>query len=210
MTHYKRFICNPLQENTYIIWDDCTHDAAIVDCGAYSTAERTDISDFIQTETLHPVLALQTHMHFDHIFGLGWLKETYGLRPICHAAEQENYDMQDVMASEMFGVTMTLARPAVERYVADGDLLQLGDSTLTVIHTPGHSAGGVCYLTEDFLLSGDTLFAGSCGRTDLPGGNMNDEAHSIKHKILTLQPHITVLPGHGPETSIARERRYWM
>lgn len=210
MIKYRRFVCNPLEENTYVVWDEASRETAIVDCGAFTNGEKNDIASFIEEEHLHPTLALQTHMHFDHLFGLGWLKEKYGIRPMCHELEQKNYDMQEIMASDMFGVKLTLDRPGILRYIKDGEKMRLGESELTVIHTPGHSPGGVCYLADTFLLSGDTLFAGSCGRADLPGGNMQDEIRSIKERLITLREDITVLPGHGPETTIAREKRYWI
>lgn len=210
MLKYRRFVCNPVEENTYVVWDETSREAAIVDCGAFTNGEKREIAAFIKEEQLHPTLALQTHMHFDHIFGLGWLKETYGLRPLCHELEQKNYDMQEIMASGMFGVSITLDRPGILRYIKDGEELPLGENKLKVVHTPGHTPGGVCFLADAFVLSGDTLFAGSCGRTDLPGGNMHDEIRSIKERLMTLREDIIVLSGHGPETTIARERRYWV
>ncbi len=209
MLLYKRFTFNPIEENTYVLWDSKSRDAAIIDCGAINPYEYGQLEHFIQEEKLHPTLSLLTHMHFDHIFGLGWLNKKYGLRPICHELEQNNYDMQEKMALEVFGMNIPLERPGVLRYVKDGDELTLGNHKLKVIHTPGHTAGGVCYLADSLLFCGDTLFAGSCGRTDLPGGSMQQEVNSIREKLLTLPDDIRVLPGHGPETSIAREKRYW-
>ena len=209
MLLYKRFTFNPIEENTYVLWDSKSRDAAIIDCGAINPYEYGQLERFIQEEQLHPTLSLLTHMHFDHIFGLGWLNKKYGLRPICHELEQNNYDMQEKMALEVFGMNIPLERPGVLRYVKDGDELTLGNHKLKVIHTPGHTAGGVCYLADSLLFCGDTLFAGSCGRTDLPGGSMQQEVNSIREKLLTLPDDIRVLPGHGPETSIAREKRYW-
>ena len=209
MLLYKRFTFNPIEENTYVLWDSKSRDAAIIDCGAINPYEYGQLEHFIQEEKLHPTLSLLTHMHFDHIFGLGWLNKKYGLRPIFHELEQNNYDMQEKMALEVFGMNIPLERPGVLRYVKDGDELTLGNHKLKVIHTPGHTAGGVCYLADSLLFCGDTLFAGSCGRTDLPGGSMQQEVNSIREKLLTLPDDIRVLPGHGPETSIAREKRYW-
>ena len=209
MLLYKRFTFNPIEENTYVLWDSKSRDAAIIDCGAINPYEYGQLEHFIQEEKLHPTLSLLTHMHFDHIFGLGWLNKKYGLRPICHELEQNNYDMQEKMALEVFGMNIPLERPGVLRYVKDGDELTLGNHKLKVIHTPGHTTGSVCYLADSLLFCGDTLFAGSCGRTDLPGGSMQQEVNSIREKLLTLPDDIRVLPGHGPETSIAREKRYW-
>ena len=209
MLQYKRFTFNPVEENTYILWDDESRDAAVIDCGAFDPYEQEQLENYIRENNLRPTLSLLTHMHFDHIFGLGWLYKKYNIRPICHELEQKNYDMQEKMALEMFGVKIPIERPAVMRYIKDGDELTLGSRTLKVIHTPGHTAGGVCYLADSLLFCGDTLFAGSCGRTDLPGGNMQEEVLSIREKLLTLPDEIRVLPGHGPESSIAREKLYW-
>lgn len=209
MLQFKRFTFNPVEENTYVLWEDESREAAVIDCGAFDPYEQEQLERFIQENNLHPTLSLLTHMHFDHIFGLGWLNRKYGIRPICHELEQQNYDMQERMALEMFGVKIPIEHPSVMRYVKDGDELTLGSHTIKVIHTPGHTAGGVCYLADNLLFCGDTLFAGSCGRTDLPGGNMQQEVQSIREKLLTLPDEIRVLPGHGPETSIARERPYW-
>lgn len=209
MLQYKRFTFNPVEENTYILWDDESREAAVIDCGAFDPYEQEQLENYIRENNLRPTLSLLTHMHFDHIFGLGWLCKKYNIRPICHELEQKNYDMQEKMALEMFGVKIPIERPAVMRYIKDGDELTLGSRTLKVIHTPGHTAGGVCYLADSLLFCGDTLFAGSCGRTDLPGGNMQEEVLSIREKLLTLPDEIRVLPGHGPESSIAREKLYW-
>lgn len=209
MLQFKRFTFNPVEENTYVLWDSDNREAAVIDCGAFDPYEQEQLEHFIQENNLRPTLSLLTHMHFDHIFGLGWLNRKYNIRPICHELEQENYDTQERMALEMFGVKIPIEHPAVMRYVKDGDELTLGNHTLKVIHTPGHTAGGVCYLANSLLFCGDTLFAGSCGRTDLPGGNMQQEVQSIREKLLTLPDEIRVLPGHGPETNIARERVYW-
>lgn len=209
MLQYKRFTFNPVEENTYVLWDCDSRNTAIIDCGAFDPSEQEQLENYIRENNLRPTLSLLTHMHFDHIFGLGWLCKKYNIRPICHELEQKNYDMQEKMALEMFGVKIPIEHPAVMRYIKDGDKLALGSHTLEVIHTPGHTAGGVCYLTDQLLFSGDTLFAGSCGRTDLPGGNMQQEIQSIREKLLTLPDEIQVLPGHGPETSIAREKLYW-
>lgn len=210
MLQYRRFVCNPIQENTYVVWDGKTRDAAVIDCGAFSEPEKQEIAGFISGQQLKPTLALQTHMHFDHIFGLGWLKDKYGLRPICHTMEQENYDMQERMAAEMFGTAVPIAMPGILHYVKDGDVIALGESSLSVIYTPGHTAGGVSYYGDGLLFSGDTLFAGSCGRTDLPGGNMQEEIHSIRERLLTLPPETRLLSGHGYESTVGDEKRHWM
>lgn len=209
MLQFKRFTFNPVEENTYVLWDDDSRETAIIDCGALDPHEQEQLEHFIRENDLRPTLSLLTHMHFDHIFGLGWLCKKFNIHPICHELEQSNYEMQERMALEMFGVKIPIERPAVIRYVKDEDELTLGSHTIKVIFTPGHTAGGVCYLADSLLFCGDTLFAGSCGRTDLPGGNMQQEVQSIREKLLTLPDEIRVLPGHGPETSIARERPYW-
>ncbi len=202
----KRFVTNPIGENCYIVWDS-TLEAAIIDCGAIGEQKKNKIRDFIEENSLVPRLALQTHMHFDHILGLPFLNECYGLQPMCHVMDQPVYDSAPVMASEWFGMELGIL-PPVSEYLTDGQELELGNSRLQVLHTPGHTPGGIMfYFPEDKLLfSGDTLFQGSVGRADFPGSSMEQELESIRTKVLCLPDDVRIFPGHGPETSVLDER----
>ena len=202
----KAFTFNPVGENTYLIWDEESREAAIIDAGMSNNRENAIISEFITQENLQLKYALQTHMHFDHIWGLSYIQETYGLKPLCHAAEESIYRDVPEMTS-MFRLSMNWNLPVVERYINEGDTFQLGNTTIKVLHTPGHTPGGLSYYIESAhtLFTGDTLFKGSVGRTDLPGGNLSEEMDSIKNKIITLPSDTIVYSGHGPESCIGWE-----
>lgn len=204
----KTFPVNPIQENCYVIWDEASLEAAIIDCGAWEASEEREISAFISDNQLKLVYSLQTHMHFDHAMGLPFLKREYGLRPLCHGEEQQVYDMLPEMA-RMFGIPLSSDMPGILRYLEDGEKLKLGETEIEVIHTPGHTPGGVCFYIEKskMLFCGDTLFQGSLGRTDLPGGNMQKELQSISQRLFVLNEETKAYPGHGPSTSIGREKR---
>ena len=203
----KRFVTNAIGENCYLVWDD-TRETAIIDCGAWDEQKEAKIAHFIEENDLRPVLALQTHMHFDHIMGLPFLHRRYGLQPMCHALEQPVYEAAPAMVLGWFGQQMPPLVPVGE-YLVDQQVLRLGNTPIRVLHTPGHTPGGLCfYLPDDKLLfSGDTLFQGSVGRSDLPGGDVQALIRGIWDQLLSLPDDVTVLPGHGPETTIGDERR---
>lgn len=204
----KAFTFNPVGENTYIIWDEVSLEAAIIDAGMSNNRENAVVSDFIARENLHLKYALQTHMHFDHIWGLSFIQETYGLKPLCHRAEEAIYSDVPEMTS-MFRLSMNWNLPAVERYIDEGETFLLGNTVIRVLHTPGHTPGGLSYYIEsaNTLFTGDTLFQGSIGRTDLPGGNLEEELASIRNKIITLPADTVIYSGHGPKSSVAWEVR---
>lgn len=205
----KAFIFNPVGENTYLIWDEETKEAAIIDAGMSNNREYAEVSDFITKESLQLKYALQTHMHFDHVWGLSYIKETYGLRPLCHAADETIYSQAPEMTS-MFRLSMNWNLPDIERYIGEGETIQLGKTDIKVLHTPGHTPGGLSFYIESArtVFTGDTLFQGSIGRTDLPGGNLEDEINSIKNKILTLPADTIIFSGHGPQSSVEYELKH--
>lgn len=203
----KRFVANPIGENCYLVWDD-SRECAIIDCGAWGDAKEEKIYQFIVENNLHPVMALQTHMHFDHTMGLPFLYREFGLKPQCHAEEMPVYEAAPAMVREWFDMELPPLVP-IGQYLCDGQELNFGRTRVRVIHTPGHTPGGLCfYLPEaKVLFSGDTLFQGSVGRSDLPGGNARSLVEGIRTKLLTLPSDVTVYPGHGPATTIADERQ---
>lgn len=204
----KRFVTNAIGENCYLVWDD-TLDCAVVDCGVWSEAKKAKIAQFIEENRLVPRLALQTHMHFDHVLGLPFLYQRYGLRPMCHAGEQAIYEFAPRMAQLWFGLQMEEPLVPVGEYLADGQELRFGKTRVQVLHTPGHTPGGLCFYLPDeaVLFSGDTLFRGSLGRADLPGGDMEEEIESVRTKVLTLDDRVCIYPGHGPATTVGDERQ---
>ena len=203
---YLSFTCNPLQENTFLLWDEETREAAIVDCGAWNRHEEQLLEGSIAAHGLKLKYSLQTHAHFDHTFGLPFVYRTYKLKPIFHVDEAEIYRQMPNMAAQ-FGLNIGGGMPPAEQFLNDGSTLLLGQTVIRLIHTPGHTPGGVCYYSAEnnLLLSGDTLFAGSIGRTDLNGGDYDKLMASIQGKLLTLPGETDVIPGHGHPTSIAQE-----
>lgn len=208
MFHYKRFVVNPIEENCYIIWDDTSHEGAIVDCGAWTKGEHTLISNFICEQGITLKYALQTHMHFDHCLGIGQIALCYGLTPMCHPADIFVYEGAPDMVQKWFRVDISDMLPEVDPCISESDILKLGDIDIQVLHTPGHTPGGVCYFIPQgrTVITGDTLFRMGIGRTDLPGGDYHQELDSIRNKIFTLPTNTKVLPGHGPESTIGEEK----
>lgn len=205
----KAFTFNPVGENTYLIWDEETKEAAIIDAGMSNNREYAAVSDFITKEKMQLRYALQTHMHFDHVWGLSYIKETYDLKPLCHAADEIIYSQAPEMTS-MFRLSMNWNLPAIERYINEGESIQLGKTVIKILHTPGHTPGGLSFYIESAhtVFTGDTLFRGSIGRTDLPGGNMEEEINSIKNKILTLPSDTIIFSGHGPQSNVGWELKH--
>lgn len=207
MFHYKRFVVNPIEENCYIIWDDTSHEGAIVDCGAWTKREHARIDDFLSENGIKLKYSLQTHMHFDHCIGLGTISEQYGLTPMCHPAESTVYQAAPEMVRKWFCIDISDSLPEVETSISEASVLQLGEVSIQVLHTPGHTPGGVCYYIPQgrIVLTGDTIFRMSIGRTDLPGGDYQQELESISRKIFSLPQDTVILPGHGPESTVGEE-----
>ncbi len=200
------FTFNPVEENCCIFWDVNTLDAAIVDCGARTEAEFKKVEQCIDLRGLHLRMVLQTHTHFDHIYGLPRLYEKYGIGPSCHADDLPIYQAAQQMASA-FALPIQGNLPPVAEFLNDGQELKLGSIPIRVIHTPGHTPGGICfYLPESKqLFCGDTLFHESVGRTDLPGGDSQTLLESISSRLFKLPYETRVLPGHGDVTTIGWE-----
>ena len=206
---HQAFTFNPIQENTYLIWDEETLEAAIVDAGCWNRQEEQMLEGTIAAHGLKMKFALQTHAHFDHVFGLPFIHRTYGLRPVMHTDEADTYRQMPGMAAQ-FGLNMGGGMPPIGRLMRDGEELQLGRSIVRFIHTPGHTPGSASLYVpgEGLLFSGDTLFQGSLGRTDLPGGDYEAELDSISRKLFLLPDQTEVLCGHGPSTSIGWEKQH--
>lgn len=203
----KTFTVNPIQENCYILSDE-TGEAVIIDCGALYPAECKAIADYITAESLKPVAHLLTHTHFDHIFGARFLFDNYGLQPRFAAADQSIYEHAASQATAMFGQPVHFNLPKPGPYIDASTSITYGSHQLTVIPTPGHTPGGVCYYDPKarILFSGDTLFRMSIGRTDLPGGSYPTLLQSINKLIETVPYDTTILPGHGPATKLSDEQ----
>lgn len=207
MIRLQRFTFNFVEENTYVLSDE-TREAVIIDCGAFLPAERDRLSEYIAANGLRPVWALQTHAHFDHLFGAHFLAETYGTAPRFCADEAETYAAAADQMAQFLHRTIPLTLPAPGDTFRHGDTIRFGNSELQVIATPGHTPGGVCFYArqEGILLTGDSLFRGDIGRCDLPGGNETALVNALRERIMTLPDDVKVYPGHGAETTIGEQR----
>ena len=211
MLKIQGFTVNPIQENTYIV-SDSTGEAAIIDCGALFPEEQKAMADYISTHRLRPSLLLLSHGHFDHVFGCAWAAETYGLTPYMHPADEPFFVHAARHAEHFLRSCPDFTVPSRFQPIGTPDspqTLPLGTHTLRVLHTPGHTPGGVCFYEADekVLFSGDTIFEESIGRTDL-GGKHEQLIHSIRTELLPLPDDVQILPGHGGATTVGHERRY--
>ena len=199
---------NPFGENMYILWDEASHEAVVVDPGMMRDGEREMVTKFIDEHNLSVKHILLTHLHVDHITGARWLADKTGA-DVCGSALDNPLGQELPEQVAHFRINVEVEPLTVDRNLADGDTLQLGDETIQVLHVPGHSPGGLAfYLPQSALLiSGDTIFNGSVGRTDLWGGDMAQLINSIREKILPLPDETVIASGHGPTTTIADEKR---
>ena len=198
------FVFNPIDVNTYIL-SDKSGECAIIDCGCYDSDEFSRLTAFIDEKRLRPVLLLNTHCHLDHIFGDGFVLGKYHISALCHRDDVLNRK-RAVNHALMFGLTME-DPPEPAGFLTDGQKISFGETELTSIHVPGHAAGSLAFYSEKdkAVFTGDALFAGSIGRTDLPGGNYETLINSITKKLFILPPETVVYPGHGDKTSVETE-----
>ena len=199
---------NPFGENMYILWDEASHDAVVVDPGMMREAEREMVTKFIEGQKLNVIHILLTHLHIDHITSARWLADKTGA-DVCACAldAQLGRELPDQVAQ--FHLKIESEPLVIDHILSDGDVLPLGEESIQVLHVPGHSPGGLAfYLPQSgLLISGDTIFNGSVGRTDLWGGDMAQLINSIREKILPLPDETVIASGHGPTTTIADEKR---
>lgn len=207
MTKVKFFEFSPFAENTYVLYDD-TRECIIIDPGCYDSSERKTLTDFIEKESLKPVRLINTHCHIDHVFGNKYIAELYNLELEIHRNELPILEWLPQSAM-MFGVKADPS-PAPGKFIEEGDIIRFGNTKLEVLLTPGHSPGSISFYSREsgFVISGDVLFFGSIGRTDLPGGDYDTLINSIREKLLPLADDVKVYSGHGQMTTIGFERRY--
>ena len=201
-----KFTFNGFGENTFVLHDE-TKEAVIVDPGCYEREEEEALKNFIQNEGLKPVMLLNTHFHLDHIFGNRFVHETYGLLPLGHEKDMLNFNLAE-RSAEMYGFRDFKMSPAPERFISEKDELTFGNTTLEIRFTPGHAPGHIVFVhhPSKSVINGDVLFHGSIGRTDLPGGDADTLFNSIRTALYTLPDDYVVYCGHGPETTIGREK----
>ncbi|TCZ73533.1 MBL fold metallo-hydrolase [Flaviaesturariibacter aridisoli] len=200
------FTFNPVQENTYVVYNE-KGACCIIDPGCYFASEEQQLASFIEANGLQPVLLLNTHCHLDHIFGNRYVQQKWGLELHLHRAELPVLERGP--ASGQLWQLPFVNYDGPMHYLDEGDSVRIGDDELQVLFTPGHSPGHISFYspTQRFLLSGDVLFNGSVGRTDLPGGDFAILEESIRTKLYTLPEDVIVYPGHGDTTTIGDERR---
>jgi len=196
----KTLVVGPIQSNCYVIGCERTREAAVIDPGG--DADRILIT--LAKDKLRCAYVINTHGHFDHSAENKRLKEVTGAQLLIH--HEDAPMILDQSNRGMWGIQIENSPPP-DRYLNEGDTITLGDISLKVLHTPGHSPGGISLVTDKVVFIGDTLFAGSIGRTDFPGGDHEGLLRNVRKKIFTLGDDVVVYPGHGPKTTVGRERK---
>lgn len=202
----KRLVFNPFRENTYLVWDDMS-EAIIVDAGNMNEGENGVLAAEIEALGLKPVMAVNTHGHFDHTQGVKWLKEKYGVKFACSSKDQ--FLIDSTSGGMVYGLKCNEV-PAVDIDLDAMDSISFGATNLRIIKTPGHTPGHVVLFNEEAksLFTGDTLFRESIGRTDLPGGDYSWIMKSILEEIVPLGDDVTIYPGHEDSSTIGHETLY--
>jgi len=205
MITIKKFVFNPFQENTYLLYDD-TKKCIIIDPGCYEGSEKESILDFIKENNLVLERLIYTHCHVDHILGNNFISETFSLKPEIHEAGLQFFQEGHKQA-QVYGFEME-ENGEVEIFINHGDVINFGTSELKAVYTPGHADGSLCFINypQKFVITGDVLFRDSIGRTDFPTGDFDILMKSIHTELFTLDDDFTVYCGHGPETSIGYEK----
>ncbi len=198
----KSLPVGPLQVNCYIVACPRTKKALIIDPGD----EAQKILQLLEQEELNPAMLVNTHGHFDHVGGNSLIIEKTGIE-FCMHKEDLPLLKQASRQAASYGLQV-MESPAPTCFLQNGDVVEIGDLSFEVIHTPGHSPGGICLYGQGHLFSGDTLFAGSIGRTDLPGGDMQQLLGHIRSQLMVLPEATVVHPGHGPESTIGAEQQF--
>jgi hydroxyacylglutathione hydrolase len=207
MITIKQFVFSPVQENTYVLSDE-QGDCCIIDPGCYFGNERNELKEFIQEAGLTPKYLLNTHCHLDHVFGNKFVHDTWGLTLHLHEKEKVVLDHGPTSGLSWGLPFDNYQGPLV--YLREGEAIRLGTHSFKILFTPGHSPGSISFYYEPqhFIISGDVLFRQSIGRTDLPGGDFDILANSIRTQLYTLPDDTSVYSGHGPETTIGYEKKH--
>lgn len=206
MLTVQPFTFNPVQENTYVLYNE-KGECCIIDPGCYFASEEQALKGFIEQNNLKPVLLLNTHCHLDHIFGNKFIHRTYNLQLHLHPLEKAVLEYGP-SAGQLWQLPFD-NYDAEQVFIEEGQTIRIGEDELHVLFTPGHSPGSVSFYDKEskFVISGDVLFQGSVGRTDLPGGDFTILEESIKTKLYTLPEDVVVYPGHGGSTTIGDEMK---
>ncbi|EMR04554.1 MBL fold metallo-hydrolase [Cesiribacter andamanensis] len=208
MIQVQSFTFNPFAENTFVLYDDESLEAAIIDPGCYEPEEQEQLQAFIEQKGLTPTLLLNTHCHIDHVLGNWFVKKTWKLPLQIHRLDEQVLRAVPTYAP-MYGFSRYQPTEA-DAYLEEGQELKLGAHALSILFVPGHAPGHVVFWQQEqkFCIGGDCLFNGSIGRTDLPGGDHDTLIKNIREKLFTLPDDTTVYCGHGPATSIGHEKKH--
>jgi len=204
MFQIKAFMFNPVQENTYLLYNEF-NECIIIDPGCYFDEEKETLKSFINLNKLQPKILLNTHCHLDHVFGNKFIADEYKVTLKTHRLEKSVLEMAPA-SGLMFNLPFDNYQGDII-FLEEGDIVALRDDELEVIHAPGHSPGSICFYCkkQKFVIGGDVLFQNSIGRTDLPGGSHEDLVKNIKEKLFKLPEEVIVYPGHGAATTIGEE-----
>lgn len=204
MIAIRNFIFNELEVNSFVLYDE-TKECIIVDPACNSEMQRRELFSFVDGNQLKTRFIINTHGHFDHVFGNSWVKSTFQCPLLIHRNDLPLLEQADKYGG-IFGFNVSLS-PMPDQFLNHGDIIRFGSSELEIIHVPGHSPGSVVLYARDdkFVIGGDVLFKGSIGRTDLPGGDYNLLIRGIREKLMILPEGTVVWTGHGPKTTIGRE-----
>ena len=204
----KSLTFNPFQENTYILYDE-TKQCIIIDPGCYENSEKTELANFIESNNLEPVKLINTHCHIDHVLGNKFISEKYNVELCIHKKDLPLLGNTATVA-KMYGLDKYEDSPYPKHFLNDGDKLKFGNNELDIIFIPGHAPGhiGLYSEKEGCIISGDVLFNGSIGRTDLPGGDHSTLINSIITKLFPLPNETQVFCGHGPFTNLGYEKKH--
>lgn len=227
----QAFSVNPFGVNAFILWND-SGDGILIDPSVSSPAEQTQLVQFIKDKGIAVKRVVNTHLHLDHVLGNAFVERTFGVKAEAHEEDNFLLDLQEEQ-SEMYGLPFEEPAPELGNFLAEGDVVEVPGIKLHVLHIAGHSPGGIAlYLPPEenvpssviptpnnvipsearnpgILFSGDILFNGGRGRSDLFGGDDNALVSGIKNKLLTLPEDTVVLPGHGPSTTIGEEKAWF-
>jgi glyoxylase-like metal-dependent hydrolase (beta-lactamase superfamily II) len=200
---FAHHVVGPLACNCYIVGDPETKQAIVIDPGDEAEVIATSLAE--QNLTVTAIVA--THAHFDHVVAAGRLRELTGAPFYLHRDDGPVLDWLQESGRLFLGLELP-PPPDVDRDASEGEILTAGSARLEVLHTPGHSPGSISLVTDTAVFSGDTLFAGSIGRTDLPGGDTNALLTAVRSKLFLLEDELPVYPGHGPATTLGEEKRF--
>ncbi len=207
MLEIRNFTFNMFGVNTYVVWNPTTKEATIIDPGMVNICEENQIDAFITDNGLKVTQLINTHMHLDHILGDKWVADKYGVK-VKASVDDEFLGKQSPAQARMFSLPLNPQPVTIDEPLKDGDIINIGGEEVKVFSVPGHSPGSLVlyFPVSGWVITGDVLFEGSIGRTDLVAGNHKLLIESIRKKLLNLPDSTIVFPGHGNPTTIGREK----